>query len=175
MSEKINFIKASTHPSEEQKALDELCHYLVSMGKYHTLNEAKADAIARVGYFERLGLYKEEPSLEAASLERKSVHALIYGHDLHELIESGRGYLPEASGIGGFDEDPAKRLYSLIETEIRNGSTREEVAAKLESVGMTKDQAISAYYVVQGRVRNEKLRIGMLTVIAIALALFIFF
>jgi len=97
MSNRTNFLKGSTNPQAELRALDEICIYLVSIGKYENTESAKTEALERVGLFKELGLYKNDPGLSNASPERKSVHALIYGHDLHDLLVENNGYLPETS------------------------------------------------------------------------------
>ena len=95
MTGKTNFLMASTEPSSESKALTEICDYLISINKYSDISETKKDALSRVNHFNSLGLYEDDPQMLNASIERKSVHALIYGHDLHDLLEKNNGLLPE--------------------------------------------------------------------------------
>lgn len=95
MTNRTNFMRGSTDAEAEELALLEMCEYLVALGKYSSVIEAKIDALERVKFFSKLGLDTIDPQLLNASPARKSVHALIYGHELHEIIESGNGFLPE--------------------------------------------------------------------------------
>ena len=94
MKEKTNFMYASTSKGDEKKALIEIGTYLISIGKYPNEKAMEKDAKERVVFFEALGLYSQDPQLANASQYRKQIHALIYAHELHDVIVSNNGYLP---------------------------------------------------------------------------------
>lgn len=93
-----NLFHKHTHTStikpDEKKAFDELVTYLINIGKYQNKLVAEQDAKDRVSFFNELGLYKTDPQLANASQYRRKVHALIYAHNLHDVIVANNGDLP---------------------------------------------------------------------------------
>jgi hypothetical protein len=79
----------------EKKAYKELTSYLINLGKYPDAELADIDAQQRVNHFEQLNLYTSDPQLRNASILKKKTHALIYGHELHDVIVANDGYLPD--------------------------------------------------------------------------------
>lgn len=96
MVKKTNYIRGVTGPVEELLAYREICDYLVAIGTYPSRKAAISDARERVKFCADLGLYDQPSNVQSASDIVRSTHALIYAHDLHDLIESNGGYLPDA-------------------------------------------------------------------------------
>lgn len=93
-------------------------------------------------------LYDDDPSLANASIERKSVHALIYEHKLHDVIEKTGGYLPSIKANGSKNEDIKdlyEQLFTIVQQEIELGRTRGQVVEKLILCGAEESQANKIY------------------------------
>ena len=124
MTKRTNFMQASTLEDDERAALSELLRYLVAQGHYDSEEEGEQDAEERVLFCGELGLYREDPQFINASKTRKKVNALIYAHELHDVIVSNAGYLPDAS----LPESSLAELDSPIEKTIND---RRDVMGKI--------------------------------------------
>lgn len=93
---KTNYLHSPAESLAEAEALEEMCQYLVSIGKYQNKEDAKNDALERISFFEKINLYEKDPGLKESSTAKKQVHALIYGHNLHDTIVENSGFLPDA-------------------------------------------------------------------------------
>lgn len=177
MPKKTNYLKGSIDPFEEDSALEEMCSYLVGLGKYPNRKSAKDDAIERIMFFEMLGLYKDDPQLQTASISRKSVHALIYGHDLHDLLEKNNGLLPDLEKLQSKAIHPLENLFSLVESEFQSGASEEAITQKLIECGLAPEKASQFCETVKKTHRNRMVArsILVISVVIILVSLVLFF
>ncbi len=170
---KVNFLAGSTNPAEEKKALDEVCDYLISLGKYISVDEAKKDAINRMNFFGEL----KDPSMKDASIERKSVHALIYGHELHDVIERNGGYLSSVNEYpSSAKEDMSgsfKKLCYLVQQERKLGRTREQIVEELIQCGLEESQACGIYDVIYNAHKKKIIARAVVSVVVIIIIIYV--
>ncbi len=154
-----NFLHASTEAKAEQEALSELLRYLIEEGKYSSIEEGKKDAVERVKFFEQLSLYKDDPDLQAASDVRKMVHALIYGHNLHDPIEANRGYLPNVVSQEEWSSYDLDRLRIAIRRQMVRGKSREELSQFMLERGVPLEHVLKICdYTTPEESRNSRRR-----------------
>jgi len=154
MTHKTNFLHGSTDETDEIQAYDELCNYLIRDGKYADSAEADDDAEERVEYFNGLGTYDDDSQLINASIYRKKTHALIYTHNLHDMIVKNNGFLPDSSLNEKMEAtDSFEKIYELISNELNDGASKKDVIVKLEQCGIEGEKAES---VVDSIILSEK-------------------
>lgn len=167
MTKRTNFMQASTLEDDERAALSELLRYLIAQGHYDSEEEGEQDAEERVLFFSGLGLYRKDPQLINASKTRKKVHALIYAHELHDVIMSNAGYLPDVSPpesslaergapIEKTIDDRRNVTGKLLDLVEQHIDSEDEYSAvdKLKAIGLEHDKACLLVEIVMLKKRN---------------------
>lgn len=186
MTTAIDYRDGNIPPEQEQEAFQQLCAFLVTKGKYKDEATARKDARQRVDFLEKADVYADDPTLAAASWERKATDALIAAHNLGEVLRDNDGQLPStekpvptpAPPPSPGEAPPARSItdvFGSIELDIRLGLSREQIITKLTDDGMATDNAGEAYDFVQRQHRKKKQnRLAAAAVIVILSLLFFY-
>lgn len=200
MTATINLLSTELDAEQEQQGLDELFAYLVEHGKYKNLEAVTQDAKRRVKFLEDADYFVSRPEFVAASTARKSIEALIQGHQLRNLLVENEGRLPtlemdesdgtklsdsesaagaSPDGVGETAAATGRRysitdIFSAIELDLRTGLEQEQILRKLEGNGVARKNAEEALSTVLQQ-RRQKLRSRLYAVGFILLLSLLFF